>query len=143
MRHFIRTIAAAFAVSTCLSVGLLAQGSGVKTGPITMTNAGSGAEMYNAYCAVCHGKSGKGDGPAAAELKKAPSDLTTISKRHEGKFPSDYVMQVLQNGPSTAKAHGSKEMPVWGPLFSALDNQAMATQRVFNLTKHLETMQQK
>ena len=143
MRHFIRTIAAAFAVSTCLSVGLLAQGSGVKTGSITMTNAGSGAEMYNAYCAVCHGKSGKGDGPAAAELKKAPSDLTTISKRHEGKFPSDYVMQVLQNGPSTAKAHGSKEMPVWGPLFSALNNQGMATQRIFNLNKYLEGLQAK
>lgn len=145
MRITPRSIAILFVALSCTTIGLAAQGTGgkLKTAPINVTNPTSGEEMYNSYCAVCHGKDGKGKGPAATELKTLPPDLTTITKRHEGKYPSDYVMQVLRNGPSTAKAHGTPEMPVWGPLFSALGDQGMATQRIFNLNKFLEGMQAK
>lgn len=110
---------------------------------MTITNASSGEEMYNAYCAVCHGKNGKGSGPAASEMKKPPSDLTILAKLNQGKFPSDAVMATLRNGPSTTKAHGTADMPVWGVLFTTVGDPAMATQRIFNLTKYLEGMQGK
>ena len=50
-----------------------------------------GKETFLRYCASCHGEDGKGDGPAAVAMKPPPSDLTTISKRHEGKYPAGYV----------------------------------------------------
>ena len=144
MRITPRSFSALLVALTCMTAGLAAQGTGtVKTSPINVTNPSSGDEMFGAYCAVCHGKNGKGNGPAASELKTLPADLTTITKRHNGKYPSDYVLDVLRNGPSTAKAHGSAEMPVWGPLFSAIGNQGLATQRIFNLNKYIESIQAK
>jgi mono/diheme cytochrome c family protein len=65
----------------------------------------SGADIFKWYCAACHGKNSKGNGPAASELKVAPPDLTT-----QGKFPADYVTRFLVNGPKPA--HGTPEMPI-------------------------------
>ena len=67
-------------------------------------------------CASCHGKTAKWDGPAAASLKQAPADLTTLAKRNGGKYPSDKVTHVLR-GQAKLSAHGDQEMPVWGPVF--------------------------
>ncbi len=55
----------------------------VKHVPITQTASNSGKEMFNNYCAVCHGRHGKGDGPAAAALKVPPTDLTTLAQKME------------------------------------------------------------
>src|ERR1700683_3725370 len=63
----------------------------VKHVPITKTSSTSGSEMFINYCAVCHGKSGNGDGPAASALKVPPADLTTLAKRNGGKFDSAHV----------------------------------------------------
>ena len=49
----------------------------------------SGREIFQFYCAPCHGASGKGDGPVAASLKVPPPDLTTIAVRTGGYFPAD------------------------------------------------------
>src|ERR1700693_638402 len=81
----------------------------------------SGKVMYKQYCAACHGADGKGRGPAAASLNTRPADLTTLGKRHNGTFPYDYVAGVLRFGPGLS-AHGSSDMPVWGPIFQYLDN---------------------
>ena len=43
-----------------------------------------GPALYTAYCAVCHGRTGRGDGPAAIELKTPPRDLATLARRHDG-----------------------------------------------------------
>lgn len=114
---------------------------GIKTAPMPVTSAASGEEMFNAYCAVCHGKGAKGDGPAATEFKKPPTNLTLLTKHYNGKFPEAYVAQVIQSGPRDAKAHGSKDMPVWGTLFSATDDSATVKQRIYNLAKYIETLQ--
>jgi mono/diheme cytochrome c family protein len=113
----------------------------IKSAPMPVTSPASGEEMFNAYCAVCHGKGGKGDGPAATEFKKPPTNLTGLSKHYNGKFPEAYIAQVIQSGPRDAKAHGSKDMPVWGNLFSATDDSATVKQRVYNLTKYIESLQ--
>jgi len=104
----------------------------------------SGREMFKQYCAACHGAEAKGDGPAAYALKIPPANLSTLAKRHGGKFPVDYVTAVLQFGPGVT-AHGSTDMPTWGPLFQILDkqNDNAVRQRIKNLCDYLTTLQEK
>jgi mono/diheme cytochrome c family protein len=130
-------------VLTITSLGI-AQEKPIKKGPIQPTSPASGAEMYKAYCAVCHGPDGKGSGPAAAELKTKPADLSTLAKRHGGKFPDDYVATVLRFG-VTAPAHGSSDMPTWGPLFSSVSghDKAQVDMRISNLIGYMKTLQEK
>jgi mono/diheme cytochrome c family protein len=71
------------------------------------------AETYLKYCASCHGKTAKGDGPAAFVFSTPLLDLTTLSKRHENKFPAGYVGVVLTFVKRFA-SHGSEDMPVLG-----------------------------
>ena len=56
----------------------------------------------------------------AAALKVAPSDLTALAQRHDGKFPDDYVSNVLKHGVEKP-AQGSGEKPVWGPMFETMN----------------------
>ena len=78
-----------------------------------------GKQEYLNKCAVCHGKSGKGNdvGPILDVLKKAPSDLTLLSKNNGGVFPFDRVYGVI-DGRETIAAHGEREMPIWGNSYS-------------------------
>ena len=101
-----------------------------------------GHQMYRDYCAACHGIDGKGHGPVSASLLKHPPDLTTLAKRHGGNFPQEYVSNVLRFGPGFS-AHGSSEMPVWGPIFQYLDNynEGAVRQRIKNLCDYLESIQ--
>ncbi|MGB3314387.1 MAG: cytochrome c [Albidovulum sp.] len=55
----------------------------------------SGRALYMDYCASCHGLEGRGDGPAAAGLGKAPADLTGLAARNGGVFPRVHVMSVI------------------------------------------------
>ena len=75
--------------------------------------------MFNNYCAVCHGKDGKGGGPAASALKTPPADLTTLAQKNGGKYPSAHISSVIR-GQASMPSHGSQDMPVWGPLFSSI-----------------------
>jgi cytochrome c2 len=65
----------------------------------------SGQVMYKQYCAACHGIDAKGNGPAASTLKTLPPDLTTLAKRHMGKFPYDYVSSILRFGPGPSASN--------------------------------------
>jgi len=116
----------------------------VKQGPIQRVSQASGEKMFQSYCAVCHGTDGRGDGPAAAALKNPPADLTALAAKNGGKYPSMRVMSVIR-GDSGYAAHGSKEMPVWGPLFRSISggHDAEVGQRITNLTKYIETLQTK
>jgi mono/diheme cytochrome c family protein len=104
----------------------------------------SGKAMFRQYCAACHGADGKGHGPATPTLNTRVPDLATLSKRHDGKFPFEYVESVLRFGPGLS-AHGSGEMPVWGPIFQYLENynEAAVRQRIRNLCEYIESIQQK
>jgi mono/diheme cytochrome c family protein len=86
----------------------------------TSANTAAGRETFLQYCASCHGTTGTGNGPAAFAMKPPPPDLTTLIKRHEGKFPAGYIGALLKFGRNLA-AHGSEEMPVWGTRFRSLD----------------------
>ena len=116
----------------------------IKHVPAGQTSAASGEQMYTSYCASCHGKDGKGDGPAAAALKQPPADLTTLAKSNGGKYPSMKVTSVLR-GEATVAAHGTQEMPVWGPVFWHMSqgHASEVQQRVANLNNYIESLQQK
>jgi mono/diheme cytochrome c family protein len=102
----------------------------------------SGAAIYTQYCAACHGADAKGHGPVRAALRKPASDLTTLAKRHGGKFPYAYVNGVLRFAPGVL-SHGSGDMPMWGPLFEYYYNQNSAQQRIRNLSDFLAALQEK
>jgi hypothetical protein len=122
----------------------VAQAPKVVNIPVRHTSATSGKEMFAAYCATCHGKDGKGDGPVAAALKARPTDLTVLVRQYNGKFPSIKVAQAI-TGEAGIPAHGSKEMPVWGPIFMSMSHQheSVARLRVANLTDYIKSLQQK
>lgn len=109
--------------------------------PITRSNPASGQQMFKDYCAVCHGATAKGDGPAADLLKTAPPDLTMMAKNNNGKFPADHFVAVLHFG-TAGHAHGTSDMPIWGPLFRT-QNKDLAQLRISNLESYVESIQQK
>lgn len=104
----------------------------------------SGAADFKYYCASCHGIKGKGDGPIAAALLTKPADLTRISARNNGKFPTERVMNII-DGRNQVMAHGPRDMPVWGYEFD-WDPQNIpvtpdAKERIHFLTDYLKTLQ--
>jgi mono/diheme cytochrome c family protein len=101
-----------------------------------------GKALFLTYCAVCHGKTADGRGPMAAVLKVHVPDLTEIAKRNGGKFPFERVQKTIEGTQSAGLSHGSKEMPIWGPIFSQVTtDQDFGKVRIHNLTKYLESLQ--
>jgi mono/diheme cytochrome c family protein len=122
----------------------VAQNPRVINVPARHTSANSGKQMFEAYCAACHGKEGKGDGPVAAALKAPPTDLTVLARQNKGKFPSLQVAKAI-TGEAGISAHGSKEMPVWGPVFMSMSHQheSEVHLRLANLTEYIKSLQRK
>ncbi len=112
--------------------------------PAAYTDPASGRQMFDSYCAACHGQGGKGNGPAAAALKTPPADLTQLAAKNGGKFPEAHVAQIIK-GDALTPAHGSKDMPVWGPIFSNMSkqNEAVVQLRIRNLTNYIAGLQAK
>jgi mono/diheme cytochrome c family protein len=133
------------AASVCLAQTNTDQKAVVKQTAIKQTSASSGKEMFTQYCAPCHGVQGKGNGPAANAMKSQPTDLTQLARKNNGDFPANHVASVLKFGEGAASAHGSADMPVWGPLLQSLDkfHDTGVQQRVSNLVSYIETLQAK
>ena len=77
----------------------------------------SGNALFKTYCAMCHGDGGKGDGSFSASLRKRPPDLTLLSKRNGGTFPTDKVTKTIDGG-DLGPEHAKGDMPVWGDALS-------------------------
>jgi len=122
-----------------LTAGAASAQTKIEKGPIKQTSASDAGTMFNSYCAVCHGKEGKGDGPAAKSLTKTPADLTKLSARNNGTFPEVRVRRYIE-GLDEVAAHGTRDMPMWGELFRSL-NHDTAQIRVQALAEYLKTMQ--
>ena len=103
-----------------------------------------GPAVFQAYCAVCHGKNAMGGGPAASALKRRPPDLTRISQRNGGIFPFERLQRIISGKGPGMPAHGSHEMPVWGPIFDEISwDGAPGSVRIYNLTRYIQSLQQK
>ncbi len=103
-----------------------------------------GPDLYRAHCAACHGLDGKGNGPVAPALKATVSDLSTLTKRNGGTFPEARVRRIISGDAPSVLPHGTREMPVWGPIFHQIEeDQDFGNVRLQNLVKYLESIQQK
>lgn len=116
-------------------------------GPLQKQSSGSdqeGARLFRVHCAVCHGATGRGDGPMAGELRQAPSDLTAFTERNRGVFPTDRVFRIIDG--REVRAHGSREMPIWGDAFRSQPDGLTADQvkdRIDAIVAYLRAIQQR
>jgi mono/diheme cytochrome c family protein len=102
-----------------------------------------GPDLYRAHCAPCHGVDGKGHGPVVPALSVKVPDLTTIAQRNHGIFPAERVSNII-SGDDIFAAHGSRDMPIWGPIFHQIENDRdYGNIRLKNLTDYLRSIQQK
>ena len=103
-----------------------------------------GPKIFRMYCSACHGADGKGGGPVAGALKHGVPDLTLISRRSGGTFPRDRVKAIIAGEEQSALAHGTREMPVFGPVFHDVEwDQDMGEVRLDNVTTYVESLQQR
>ena len=102
-----------------------------------------GRDLYQFYCASCHGRDARGPGPVAPALRVDPPDLTRLALRNGGVFPRERVAAIVEGRiDPPLQAHGPREMPVWGPIFRGLDaDQAANHARIENIVRYLETLQ--
>ncbi|WP_171209871.1 MULTISPECIES: cytochrome c [unclassified Ruegeria] len=105
-----------------------------------------GAELYQHYCATCHGLDATGNGPMAGVLVVQPVNLRTLAG-DDGVFPTARVVARI-DGRDPLVSHGSP-MPVYGPYFEGQDT-AMKTpagqpiltsQPIVDLVEYLMTIQ--
>jgi mono/diheme cytochrome c family protein len=109
-----------------------------------------GKREYDSNCAVCHGKTGKGDGPYADLLKKSAPDLTTMAKRNGGVFPVARAFEVIEGA---GVGHGTRDMPVWGQEYNVkaaeyymdmpYNAEAYTRTRILALVEYLSRLQAK
>ncbi len=143
-------VAAAFAAAIAFPVFGYAQSRVTPGGGVDI-----GEREYALSCAVCHGNTGKGDGPLVELLKKTPTDLTTIQKNNGGVFPFDKLYAVI-DGREIVAAHGPREMAVWGSEFrrdaaelsrgfplSLLNAESFVRGRIVALIGYIYTLQAK
>lgn len=107
--------------------------------------SGAGKNVYNQNCAVCHGRDAKGDGVAASMLTVKPADLTQIAKKNEGEFPFWKVYGII-DGRQDVKAHGTRDMPIWGEEFRHQAGTSTAAEsqvrgRILELVYYLQSIQ--
>ncbi|KPK38874.1 MAG: hypothetical protein AMJ69_07220 [Gammaproteobacteria bacterium SG8_47] len=112
-----------------------------------------GEREYTFKCAVCHGATGKGDGPYVDSLKIAPTDLTVLRKKNGGQFPFERVFEVV-DGRANIKAHGTRDMPIWGneyteeaveyysEMYDILNAELFVQGRILSLITYLRSIQE-
>lgn len=109
--------------------------------PVPLIHSVEGPDLFRAYCASCHGVDGKGGGPAASALKARVPNLTSLARNNRGQFPTARVRETI-TGVQVVAAHGSREMPIWGPVFHQVEGDVdWGNVRLENLVKYLESIQ--
>jgi mono/diheme cytochrome c family protein len=135
------------AIATML-LGILAAaqqpGAETKAATSAKTEPVSGKQLYVSYCSMCHGADAKGGGPFSPQLKVWPPGLIQLAKKNGGTYPAMRVAEAI-DGEFGKPAHGSKEMPIWGPVFRSMahGHDDSAQLRINRVVKYLETLQEK
>jgi mono/diheme cytochrome c family protein len=138
----VRQILTALLLLMCGTGFLASQGNSAEG--TTKREPISGKQLYASYCAVCHGVDARGGGPFSPQLKVWPPDLTVLARKNNAVFPSMHVREAV-DGEFGTPAHGSREMPVWGPVFRSMahGHGDSAQLRINNLVEYLQSLQQK
>jgi hypothetical protein len=126
-------------VASCASAGVA-----VAFDAVTLDDY-SGDELFMRFCASCHGAQARGDGPVSRSLNVAVPDLTTIERRY-GEFPAGAIRDVIDGRGIDKRAHGTREMPVWGYEFWVEEGADVNAQRavrsaIDKLVEHLRSIQ--
>lgn len=127
---------------------IIAGGSRTETIPdsdeqqfVPLIRSVEGPDLFRAYCASCHGLNGRGSGPVAPALRPRMPDLTLLAMNNGGEFPAARVRKVIM-GDDVLASHGSREMPVWGPIFHQVEEDVdRGNVRLENLVKYLQSIQ--
>ena len=132
-----------FSAPIAAALGLLACASHACPDP---SSSQTGAQLFRANCAACHGVNAHGDGPVSDIINVHVPDLTLISSRNEGTFPAERIYRVI-DGQSDILAHGARHMPIWGyEFFGATGDDESehgeASTKVDNLVAYLQSLQQ-
>lgn len=109
-----------------------------------------GSDEYRLSCLNCHGVGGKGNGPMVEFLIKKPSDLTVLSKNHNGEYPFYKVYQTI-DGRILVPGHGDRDMPIWGVRYLEEDaeryggfgGEDVVRARILQLVYYIQMLQQK
>ena len=99
--------------------------------PSEAADSAKGQEVYNTYCALCHGPTGLGDGVAAAALDPKPRDLSSAAILET--YTDEYLVNVITNG--GAAVGKSPVMMAWGGIISPEDIENVVAHIRQNLCK--------
>jgi mono/diheme cytochrome c family protein len=100
-----------------------------------------GRQIYLQRCASCHGLTGEGDGPVAPALNTPPANLRRLSERFGNPLPEDQIARFI-DGRAEVKAHGPRDMPVWGARFYAETHKERAVHALIaELVAYLQSIQ--
>jgi mono/diheme cytochrome c family protein len=104
--------------------------------------AARGRVLYLHYCVSCHGVSAEGDGPVARSLITPPANLRRLAERFGNPLPKDQVARYI-DGRAAVKAHGPRDMPVWGTRFyyKSGGDERRAQQWIAQLVAYLQSIQ--
>lgn len=104
-----------------------------------------GEHSFLTYCASCHGEDGRGAGPVAEVMTTQPADLTQLRAKYDGAFPADTVYAYI-DGRADIQAHGPREMPVWGNIWSERAGEPVREEEVDlrsrELVEYIRTLQE-
>jgi mono/diheme cytochrome c family protein len=131
-------------MSSLIGTGALIALGAFTMGALAEDRVEQGRRTYSVYCASCHGLAGRGDGPVAGDLKVAPTDLTRLAARNDGRFPQDRTHRAI-DGRLQTRGHGTSEMPVWGATFQVLgsdhNQEREVRERILDLLSYIESIQ--
>jgi mono/diheme cytochrome c family protein len=104
--------------------------------------AARGRSLYLEYCASCHGVAAEGDGPVARSLTTPPANLRRLAERFGNPLPEDRIARYI-DGRAEVKAHGPRDMPVWGTRFyyKSGANERRVQQWIAELVAYLQSIQ--
>lgn len=138
-------------------VRALIAGAALCLGPVALAqaprgDAARGLADYRAQCAKCHGPGGKGDGRLMDMQNRRIPDLTRLSMRNDGVFPTARVIEII-DGTRVIVIHGTAGMPVWGRTMraeaakqcaaSGCDPERVVSERLRALAAAIESFQVK
>jgi len=83
----------------------------------TKKQLASGKKIYTKSCVTCHGKSGKGDGPAAISFKQKPADFT--DPEHSKYYSDQGRIYIIKKGSA------GTPMPSWEGVLSENEVQSV------------------
>lgn len=77
---------------------------------ISQKNMRRGQELYNIYCAICHGESGDGEGVIKAE-RYGFATIASLLQNRIMELPDGDIFNTITNGKNTMGSYGSKIRP--------------------------------